>query len=354
MADDSGEKTEEATPQRREEYRKKGQVAQTKELASALVLVGACLSIWLMSGFFLEQCTELIQMIVKDYISSNVRLEDNRSAVIFAAKKSFFLLAPVLVISFILSGASSLMQVGLLYNEEALKPDLKKIDPIQGLKRLFSLRSLMEGIKAVAKVTVVGFIIALIVKDELVRVPALVEYSVEQLFLLFGDITIRLIGAVGLFMLMLSALDFAYQKYEMEKQMRMSKQEIKEETKNREGDPQIKAKIRRIQMEMSNNRMMAEVPKADVIVTNPTHLAVAIKYEQGWMAPMIVAMGADAVAMKIREVAEENKVPIVENKPLARTMYKTLKIGAVIPRDLFQSVAEVLAYVYRLKKKVMN
>lgn len=352
MADDSGEKTEEATEQRREDFRKRGQVAQTKELSSALTFMGACLCFWLLSSFWLEQASDLIRVIMSDYVHDHIRMEDNKTATMFVLKKALFVLAPIFLVALVFAMSSSLMQVGILYNEEALKPDLKKIDPMAGLKRLFSMRSIVEGVKAVAKVIMVATIVMLIVKEEVVRVPVLVQFSVEQLFAYFGDISIKLIAAVGVFMLILAGFDFAFQKFDMEKQMRMSKQEIKEEHKNREGDPLIKSRIRRTQREMANKRMMADVPTADVIVTNPTHIAVAIKYEKGWMAPMIVAMGADLVAEKIKGIAKENKIPVVENKPLARAMFKTLKVGSVIPRELFQAVAEVLAYVYKLKNRM--
>ncbi|MEE6249680.1 MAG: flagellar biosynthesis protein FlhB [Bdellovibrionota bacterium] len=352
MADDSGEKTEEATAQRREDFRKRGQVAQTKELGSFLTLIGACASIWLLGAFWMEQVSELIQVIFSDYVHAHTRIEDHKIASLFALKKMAFLLGPVFLIALILAMTSSLVQVGILYNEEALKPDLKKIDPISGLKRIFSMKSVVEGVKAVAKVSVVAFIVYLILKDEINTVPVLVEFTVQQLFAYFGDVTVKLIGAVGMFMGILAAADYGFQRFDLEKQMRMTKQEVKEEHKNREGDPLIKSRIRRTQREMANKRMMSDVPKADVIVTNPTHIAVAIKYEQGWMAPMVIAMGADKVAEKIKAIAKENKIPVVENKPLARTIFKTLKVGSVIPRELFQSVAEVLAYVYKLKKKV--
>ena len=353
-ADEAGEKTEEATAQRREDFRKKGQVAQTKELGSFLTLMGACAGIWLLGSFWLEQVIELVRVVFSDYLSAQIRIEDHRSATWFALEKALFLTGPLFLIALLLSFASSLVQVGILYNEEALKPDLKKIDPIAGLQRLFSLKALVEGIKAVAKVGVVALIVYIILRDEMDRVPLLVEFNIQQLFSYFGDISLKLFAAVGMFMGVLAAADYGFQRFEMEKQMRMTKQEVKEENKNREGDPLIKARIRRTQREMANKRMMADVPKADVIITNPTHISVAIRYESGWMAPVIVAMGADLIAMKIREIAKEHKIPIVENKPLARTMFKTLKVGSVIPRELFQAVAEVLAYVYKLKKKVMQ
>lgn len=354
MADDAGEKTEEATQQRREDFRKRGQVAQTKEFGSFLLLIGACLCIWMLGGFFLDQVRELYEYIIGDFLVESVRNSDYKTVATFAIQKSLLILAPVLGLSFILSALSSLLQIGFLYNEEALQFKIEKLNPVSGFKRIFSMRSLVEGLKAVAKVLIVGSIVALIVRDELVRVPFLIEYSVEQLFSYFGDISLKLLGTVGIFMGVLAALDYGFQRFDLEKQMRMSKQEVKEEHKNREGDPLLKAKIRRQQREMANKRMMSDVPKADVIITNPTHIAVAIQYIPGTLAPVILAMGADKTAEKIKEIARENNIAIVENKPLARTIYKTLKVGHLIPRELFQAVAEVLAYVYRLKNRMMN
>ena len=246
---------------------------------------------------------------------------------------------------------SSVMQVGFLVNEEALKFDIKKIDPFAGIKRLVSMRSFVEGLKAVFKLTSVGVIVYLVFRAEIDQLPALIHLSVAQVFVYLGSVTFKLVAGVGAFMFILAGADFLFQKWDLEKKMRMTKQEVKEEHKSREGDPLIKARIRRTQREMAQRRMMEDVPKADVIVTNPTHIAVAIKYDATMVAPTIVAKGAGAIAEKIKEVARLNDVPIMENKPLARTIYKTLKIGQTIPRELYTAVAEVLSYIFRLKKR---
>lgn len=351
-ADDAGEKTEEATPQRREEFRKKGQVAQTKELATFFILFAASVSIWALGKFFLTQVSDLFVAIFADHIVLVAKDASYGDVVSFALKKAVLILGPLFLIASILALSSSLIQVGILYNEEALKPDLNKINPINGFKRLFSMRSVVEGLKAVAKVSVVALIVGLIIQTEILTLPRMVEFSIQEIFSFFSSISIKLVGSVAIFMAILAALDYAFQKYDMEKQMRMTKQEIKEEQKNREGDPLVKARVKRVQRELANQRMMQDVPKADVIITNPTHIAVAIKYETGSIAPILLAKGADKIAEKIKEVAKENNIPVVENKPLARAIYKTLKIGQLIPRELFKAVAEVLAYVYRLRRKI--
>lgn len=353
MAEDSGEKTEEATPQRREEFRRKGQVAQTRELSSVFTLLGAALVMWLLGRFFLEQFVELFQESVAGFLVTAARSGDYAPAAIFALKKTALILGPLFLIFAVFALASSLVQVGFMVNEEAMQPKLDKINPLNGLKRLFSLKSFVEGAKALAKLLLIGGITALVLKAEFIVIPNLAHFSVTQLMSYVGGLTLKLLSVVGFVMAGLAALDYFFQRWDIEQKMKMSKQEVKEEHKTREGDPLIKARIRRVQREMANKRMMESVPKADVIVTNPTHIAVALQYVAGQMAaPKIVAMGAGVVAEKIKEIARENNVPVVENKPLARTMYKTLKIGNTIPRELFTAVAEVLSYVYRLKNRV--
>ena len=243
------------------------------------------------------------------------------------------------------------MQVGFVINEEALQLKFEKLNPVEGFKRIMSLRSWVEGLKAVIKVVVVGMIVFWILENDILKLPILVNFSIEQIIAYIGDITVRLFLGVGVFMIILATIDYGFQRFELEKQMKMTKQEVKEEHKSREGDPLIKARIRRIQREMANRRMMTEVPKADVIITNPTHIAVALKYDHTMAAPTVIAKGADLVAEKIKSLAKEHSIPVVENKPLARTIFKTIKIGQNIPRELYTAVAEVLSYVYRLKKR---
>lgn len=349
---DSGEKTEEPTQQRREDFRKRGQVAQTKELASGLVILTSLGLIWLLSGFFLEQVTEVFTASFTDFLVKSAREGSWMPAAMFALKKSVLLVVPVMAVMGIIAFASNVAQVGFLTNEEALQLKFERIDPIQGFKRVFSARALVEGIKAIAKVVIVGTIAYFVMREQVEFIPKLVTLTVSELMVYIGDIVFKLFLAVGFFMGFLAAFDFMFQKYDLEKKMRMTKQEVKEENKSREGDPLVKARIRRVQREMASRRMMEEVPKADVIITNPTHIAVAIKYSAQMVSPTIVAKGAGAVAEKIKKIAKENNVPVVENKPLARTIFKTLKIGQNIPRELYTAVAEVLSYIYKLRKKV--
>jgi len=356
MADgESGadERTEEATTQRREDFRKRGQVAQSRELASVLILFASSLAIWALSRFFFEQITETYRLSMTDFVVTAAREGDIASAGHLAFKNIALILGPLFLISIIVSFLSSVLQIGFIFNEEAIQFDFNGMNPINGLQRILSLHSAVEGFKALLKVSIVILIAFFIIRNDLLSAPLLIHFGVNQLFAHIGDVIIRLLFGVGLFMLVLAILDYGYQKWDLEQKMRMTKQEVKEEHKSREGDPLIKARIRRIQREMANRRMMEAVPKADVIVTNPTHIAVALKYENDMPSPKVIAMGGDLLAEKIKQVARDNKIPIVENKPLARTIFKTLKIGQFIPRELFNAVAEVLAYVYRLRRKAV-
>lgn len=354
MAEENDERTEQATQQRREEFRKRGDVAQTKELGTFLLLFGSAIVIWSLGKFFLKQVSEMFEIGLTKFVVTAAREGDWTAAVQFAATKGFMLGAPILAIAGTLAIASTVLQVGILNNEEALQFNFERMNPISGFKRIFSLRSVIEGIKATAKVSIILFIVGSIVKKEILFVPHLTEMNVHQLMSYMGDVALHLITATAVFMAVLSVFDYGYNWWDLERRMRMTKQEIKEEHKNREGDPLIKARVRRMQREIANRKMMKEVPKADVIITNPTHIAVALKYEKDYPAPRVIAKGAGVIADKIKELAKENRIPIVENKPLARSIYKTLKIGQWIPRELFNAVAEVLAYVYRLKRKAVR
>lgn len=345
------EKTEEPTQQRREDFRKRGQVAQSKELASAILLLASILLFGTGGEYFLEKLTDVFTMSFTDYLVKSVREGDWIVAAGFAVKSVIYITIPIFGMIWILAFASGAMQVGFLYNEEALQFKPERLNPTEGFKKIFSMRSLVEGLKAVAKVMVVGGIAYLILNDEIRILPQLVTFSVHQLFSYIGTVTLKLIAAVSFFVLVIAGLDFLFQKYDLEKKMMMSRQEVKEEMKSREGDPLIKARIKKVQRELAQKRMMEDVPKADVIVTNPTHISVALKYSDAMIAPQIIAMGADHLAFKIREVATENNIPIVENKPLARAIFKNLKIGQTIPRELYTAVAEVLSYVFKLQKK---
>lgn len=349
---DLQEKTEDATPQRREEFRKQGQVAQTRELSSALALFGLSLVIYFMGRLFVEQFFEIYNDLYTRHILSVLKSGEVVPSLVYAFKKIFLLTLPVYVILFAFGLSSTVIQIGFLFTNETLKLNVNKINPIEGLKRMFSLKAVVEGIKAVFKFSLVGMVIYFVLKSEFKVIPKLIFSDTQVIFYYFGSLALKSMLSIGSVMLFLAGIDYLFQRFDMEKQMRMTKQEIKEEVKSREGDPLIKARIRKIQKEMANKRMMSDVPKADVIITNPTHLAIAIKYDPTqFAAPVILAKGADQMAKKIRELALEHEIPVVENKPLARTIYKTLEVGQTIPRELFEAVAEVLAYVFKLRKK---
>ena len=351
MADDQ-EKTEEATQSRRDDFRKRGQVAQTRELSSVFMLLGSAVMLWMMGRFFLQQMSEIITQSLGPFLVEAARHGDYVPAAIFMVKKGLLVATPLLGMLAILSFASSIVQVGILHNEEAFDFNLDKINPINGFQKLLSLKALVEGLKSILKIILVTAVVTVLVKEQVMKLPLLVTFTVNQMVAYAGELTIRLLAGVGIFMAVLAA-DYFFQRWDLEKQMRMSKQEIKEEHKSREGDPMIKARIRRIQREMANKRMMTDVPKADVIITNPTHIACAIQYDPKSMAaPRLIAKGAGHVAERIKELARQHNIPVMENKPLARTIFKTLKIGHTIPRELFTAVAQVLSYVYKLKRRV--
>lgn len=356
MADEaeSGERTEEATSQRREEFRKQGQVAMTKEAGSALLLFGFSAILWLLGPFISGKTVGLMKTLLGEFPATYGKAESFRPVLMFASIQGLLILGPFLLVAGVLAFAATTLQVGFLTNSEVISPDFNKLNPVDGLRKIVSMRSVIEGLKSLIKVSLVGFIAYLIIKSELALVPKLSQLSIEQLISYVAAVTMKLFFGIGLFMAILAILDYGYQYWDLEKRMMMTKQELKEEIKSREGNPQIKARIRKIQRDFAQKRMMEAVPKADVIITNPTHIAIALKYDANLPAPQIIAKGADLIAEKIKEIARQHNIPIVENKPLARTIFKTLKIGQVIPRELFQAVAEILAYIYRLKKKAVN
>ena len=353
MAEESGEeKTEEATQTRRDDFRKRGQVASSKELGTAIfLLVGAGLIFGLSKMFFTE-LAELFQASYGIHMIQAVKQGDLLQAGIFAGTKFAYLALPALAVSFLIGICSQVFQVGFLQVEDALTPKFERMDPIGGVKRIFSLRNLVEGIKSVAKVALAFGVGYLILKSEFIRLPFLMNLGVSEAFQYVGTVAVKLFGWIGAMMLILALADYFFQRWDLEKRMMMTKQEVKEEAKSREVDPMIKSRMRKIQREVANRRMMQKVPTADVIITNPTHIAVALKYDDGLPAPQLIAKGADLVAEKIRELAKEHNIPIVENKPLARTIFKTMKLGQIIPRELYVAVAEVLSYVFKLKRKM--
>lgn len=353
MADYSEqERTEEATQQRRDDFRRRGQVAQTRELSSVLLLFGIAGVFALMGSFFLQQIMSSYKN-VYDYITPGEFNKDSLFAMMgHLGLSSLVVLAPMFLLSFLFSMGSSILQVGFLVSEDAISPNLDKINPIEGFKRLFSFRSLIEGAKSLLKLAVIGYATYYVLSGSVENIPKLVYLAPGDILSFLGKSIFDLLIGVGIVLIVIAASDYFIQRYQLEEQMKMTKQEVRDEMKTREGDPLIKARIRKIQKEVAQRRMMADVPKADVIITNPTHIAIALKYSPDkYPAPILLAKGQDYVATRIREIAQQHNIPIVENKPLARTMFKSIEVGQVIPRELFAAVAEILAYVFRLKRK---
>ncbi len=347
------EKTEQATQQRRDDFRKEGQVAQSREISNILVLMGVVMVFYFMSREFLEALQSVFRSSFTEYLVMAARQGEVGPALTFLSKKAFSIIAPVFAIAMVMGVGSTIGQIGFLTAWEHIAPDIERINPIKGFSRLFAMRNLVEGAKSVFKVIIISTVTYLIIKKEMTFTPQLVQFTVVQIVAYIGHVLFRLLGGTCALLAILAVLDYAFQRWDLEKRMKMTKQEIKEEFKQREGDPLIKSRIKRIQRELAQKRMMDAIPKADVIITNPTHIAVALKYDRELMAaPTLTAKGADLIAEKMKQIAREHNIPIVENKPLARTIFKTMKIGHGIPKSLYHAVAEVLAYVYKIKGKI--
>jgi flagellar biosynthetic protein FlhB len=348
----SGEKTEKATPKRRDDARRKGQVARSQEIGQVLVLLAALFTIKAFAGMYLNEFVRLMQV---DFSQGLMITIDQQSFTPYMLQMMLLiakLVLPVMGVSLVVGVAVSYFQVGTLFTLKPLMPDLKKLDPIAGMKRLFSLKSVVESAKSMIKILIIGFVVYSELSKDWELVSQLGNMDILTIVRVMGDLTYGIFWKSGLAMLGLALFDLWYQRFDYEKSLRMSKQEIKDEHKQVEGNPEVKGKIKEKQRAMALRRMMADVPKADVVITNPTHFAVAIQYDPEKMeAPIVLAKGLDETAQRIKKIAREANVVLVENKPLARTLYATVEIGQSIPSDLFQAVAEVLAYVYRLKGK---
>ncbi len=351
MAEESGqERTEEATAKRRQDFREKGQVAQSKEVATAALLTMSLL-LWVFYArhFWSDletMYTALLQMMAEFKATPLEVVSLGWEMGVVMAK----LLWPMFLLTLVVGFFSSFLQIGPLFSTKVFQPELSKFNPIKGMAKFVSKRSAVELIKSLAKISLIGFVAYKTVANEFDTALTLALLDLRQTLVFLGQVAFLVIGKTCGIMIALAAIDFAFSRYEMEQKMKMTKQEVKEEFKETEGDPQLKARVRSVQQQMARKRMMAEVPNADVIVTNPTHLSVAISYRRSEMdAPRIVAKGADHLAFRIREIAREHQVPIIENKPVARALYKQ-EVGEEIPEEMFTAVAELLAYVYGLKK----
>jgi len=355
MADEQGsfqEKTEEATPKRREDARNEGQVARSPELASALVL-GAALGVFLLAGGWMKG--QLMgYMGQRLQIPGQLALDVNNAPGLVreAGTMAILVISPLLLAVAAAGLLANMSQVGLLFTGKPISPSWSRIDPIQGFANLFSLRSLTELGKSLLKVALVALAAWLVLQREIPWLGQLVFLPVDGLLGALGAIVWRLTGWVLAMLLALAVLDVTFQRWDLSRRLRMTVQEIREEMKQSEGDPLLKQRQRSVQMDNAYNRMLRELPQADVVVANPIHLAVALRYEPGQMrAPRVLAKGRRLVAQRIKELAREHGIPVIEDKPLARALFKACAVGDEVPGELYRAVAELLAFVYRMKKR---
>ncbi len=346
------DKTEDATPKKKEDSRKKGDVAKSRELPSVTILAAATIFMF----FNAKSITMTLGNNIKNsflQIPGIMSAGDFSSPFISEIITNFLvLILPFLIVLMIVSILTNLLQTGFIFSVEALTPKASKIDPIKGMGNVFSKKSLVELAKSILKIVIIGWVAFLAFKKDLSHMIPMLYQDNAQILAQLGELAFNLLVKCCCVILVLAILDFMYQKWDYAQKLKMTKQEIKDEFRQSEGDPMVKSRIRSIQREMARRRMMEEVPKADVIITNPTHLSIALKYKanEGMKAPVIVAKGANNIAFKIREIASKHNIPLMENKPLAQNLYK-LELGAEIPSQFYKAVAEILAYVYGLKKR---
>lgn len=341
------EKTEPATPRRREEARAKGQVARSQDMTAAVLLLSGFITLAMLGpGIWRMMLSITRGAFVGETVYHSADLAPFAAA---AAIEAFKSVAPFLFIVFFAMLLALLAQIGLLFTLQPLVPSLSKINPLSGLKRLFSIKSVMLAVVNFGKLLVVGVVAYLAMVNAADAIVFAVTFGFHELFALGSSLMFDLTMRLGVALLILAFLDFAWQRYQKERDLRMTKEEVKDELRNMEGNPQIKRRRRDVQLQLAMQRLRRDVPKADVVITNPTHVAVAIQYDVETMAaPKVVAKGADQVALRIRQVAGAFGIPIVERKPLARALFEGIEVGQYVPEHLYRAIAEVLAYVFEL------
>lgn len=350
MADDSDlERTEPASERRLEKAREEGRVPQSRELTAFLILLASAAGFWSLGGWYAQHASDILRESLNFGHAAAFDRHAMSNALITRGWDAILLAAPVFFLTIVGAIASPAVLGGLVFSPDALGFNWSRIDPLAGLGRIFSIQGVAELVKALLKSLLVGSVVYWVIIHQQDALFALLAQPIESGLISFSRILLfavmALVGGVAL----VAALDVPFQLWQYYSKLRMTKEEVRQEGKEQEGDPHVKARIRRQQREMARKRMMAEVPKANVVVTNPTHFAVALRYDSEQMgAPQVVAKGMNLVAQKIRELAAENGVPLLEAPPLARALYRHAEIGDQIPEKLYTAVAEVMAYVYRL------
>lgn len=353
-----GEKTEKPTSKKLSDARDEGKVAKSREVSNALGLIALFLILKVLIGTFGNQFLETFNGIyskipdVVSYSAGGISVATVTSVINAVLIRILTILLPVLLVGFAVAFASDIIQVKWKVTLKPLQPKFSKLNPISGFKKIFSKEALFELLKSLIKIGIVCWIAYSTLRDEFHNIFFLYDMPLKQAIVFIGDLAISIGLSISLTYVLIALADFVYQKLRFNEDMMMTKQEVKDEYKNTEGNPEIKSKQRARMREVSQRRMMQDLKTADVVITNPTHYAVAVKYDQNESsAPVVVAKGEDYLAAKIKEAAKENEIEIVENKPLARMLYANVDIGAQIPPELYQAVAEVLAFVYNLKNK---
>lgn len=347
---DASQKTEDPSPRKLEEARERGQVINSREISNWIILFAATMVIVISGPGIMSDITDLF----RNFLQKSYAIPTDEAGLGNVLRGLFLrvggeIILPLLILSF--AGAfSGFMQTGPLFTVEPIRPDLSKISIFKGFERLFSRRSIMELVKGLIKLTLVTIAMLIALKPYMGNVEHFVGLELPQALFELKTLFLRMMIAVLGVLFVLAILDYIYQRAEFMKNMRMSKQELIEEHKQTEGDPHIKGKLRQLREKKARQRMMQAVPTADVVITNPTHYAVALKYDTKAMdAPMMVAKGTDAVAERIKALAKENNVPVVENATLARALYSSMELDETIPRDHYKAVAEVISYIFKLK-----
>lgn len=350
--EDFQDRSERASPKRRQEARKKGRVAKSREIPSTMVLIAGILILYLW-GFHIYQSLTAMARDIFTHLDGLGKAELDDQALCFRLLGKFLvIMTPLMGGIVMVAVAGNILQTGFLLSPQALTPSFSKINPIKGMTRLFSMQSLMELLKCLVKLAIVGYVAFVTVKGETANLIPLADNGPGEILRYICAISFKIFVRVCLIIAALSAIDYAFQRWEFEKGLKMTKHEVKEELRQTEGDPLIKSRIRSLQRQMARRRMMKAVPEADVVITNPIHLAIALQYIKGEIeAPKVVAKGAGVVAERIKELALAHAVPIVEDKSLAQALYRRVDIGEMIPTVFYQAVAQVLAYVYKLKGK---
>ena len=351
-----GEKTEEPTAKKLEDARKKGQVMRSTEVVTAATLLAFFFMLKIFVGFignrFMTSFRQTIGFI-SDYTSEPFTLNTARTIIRGSFWNIIVAAFPIMIVGFVVTIVAIVFQVKWKVTAEPLKPKFDKFNPVTGMKRLFSKDKIMDLFKSIAKVVILAYVVYSYLKNQWPLIYKMYSYTLPQAIAVIGDTVINVGIRISALFAVIALFDLFYQKWKYHQDMMMSKQEVKDEYKNSEGDPKVKSQQKQRMQQASQRRMMQDLPNADVVITNPTHLAVAIKYDKDTNeAPVVVAKGADYLAQKIKDRARENAIEIIENKPLARMLYHNVEIGAEIPPELYQMVAEVLAYVYSLTGRV--